>query len=305
VAERYAAEMGEWMAGNVECVWPVGAVLGEGPVWSAEDRTLWFVDIKGSRIHAYSEQGITRSFMTPEFAAFVFGTSTGDMICGLRSGLFRFFPAAGEFRPILTVDAEYPANRLNDGYVDASGRLWFGTMDDNQRQASGSLYRLSGTQLQRMDSDYVITNGPAMSPDGRTLYHVDTLQRLMYAFDVDGRGELSNKRVFITISESGVYPDGPVVDSQGNLWLALFGGWGVRCYAPGGQLLQTIALPVAQCTKVAFGGEDLRTLYITTASVGLDEAQRAEQPLAGGLFRTRVAVPGLAAHRFADTGYEK
>jgi D-xylonolactonase len=198
------------------------------------------------------------------------------------------------------VDAELPSNRLNDGHVDAAGRLWFGTMDDDQRQPSGSLYRLSGNHLQRMDSGYVITNGPAMSPDGRILYHVDTLQRLMYAFDVDASGELANKRVFLTITEPGVCPDGPVVDSQGNIWLALFGGWGVRCYSPDGQLLQTIALPVAQCTKVAFGGADLRTLYITTASVGLDDAQRAQQPLAGGLFRTRVAVPGLPAHRYAE-----
>ena len=291
------------MAEGVECVWPGGAILGEGPAWSAEDRTLWFVDIKGRRIHAFGEQGAIRSFETPELAAFVFGTTGRDMICGLKSGLFRFSPPSGRFEPIVAVDAGHPSNRLNDGYVDAAGRLWFGTMDDDELQASGSLYRLSGDQLQRMDSDYVITNGPAMSPDGRTLYHVDTLKRLMYAFDVDAAGALANKRVFITISEPGVYPDGPVVDSEGNIWLALFGGWGVRCYSPVGQLLHTIALPVAQCTKVAFGGADLRTLYITTASVGLDDAQRAQQPLAGGLFRTRVAVPGLAAHRFAEADH--
>jgi D-xylonolactonase len=288
------------MAEGVECVWPAGAILGEGPVWSAEDRTLWFVDIKGCRIHAFDEQGATRSFPTPEFAAFVFPSSGGGMICGLKSGLFHFLPSSGHFEPIVRVDAEHPSNRLNDGYVDAAGRLWFGTMDNDEGQASGSLYRLAGRQLRRMDSGYVITNGPAMSPDGRVLYHVDTLKRLMYAFDVDAGGELSNKRVFLTISEPGVYPDGPVVDSQGNIWLALFGGWGVRCYSPAGQLLRTIELPVAQCTKVAFGGADLRTLYITTASVGLDDVQRAQQPLAGGLFRTRVAVPGLDARRFAE-----
>jgi D-xylonolactonase len=272
-------------------------------MWSAEDRTLWFVDIKGSRIHAYGEQGATRSFTTPEFAAFVFQSTGGSMICGLKSGLFHFSPSSGRFEPLMAVDADHPSNRLNDGYVDARGRLWFGTMDNDERQTSGSLYRLSGKQLERMDSGYVITNGPAMSPDGRTLYHVDTLKRLMYAFDVDAAGEIANKRVFVTISEPGVYPDGPVVDSQGNIWLALFGGWGVRCYSPAGQLLQTIALPVAQCTKVAFGGVDLQTLYITTASVGLNDAQRAQQPLAGGLFRTRVAVPGLAAHRFVEADH--
>ena len=288
------------MNDGVECVWPVAAVLGEGPVWSAASRTLWFVDIKGSRIHAFDERnGATRSIATPEFAAFVFESAAGHMLCGLRSGLFRFTPAGQEFERLLRVDAEYPSNRLNDGYVDAAGRLWFGTMDNEHCAPTGSLYRFAGGQLRRMDANYVISNGPAMSPDGRTLYHVDTLHRRVYAFDVDAAGELSNRRAFITLDEPEVHPDGPAVDSRGNLWLALFGGWGVRCYSPDGALLCSISLPVAQCTKVAFAGPDLRTLYITTASVGLSGAQRAQQPLAGGLFRTRVEVPGLPAHRFA------
>lgn len=287
------------MSEAVECAWPVAAVLGEGPVWSAATQTLWFVDIKGSRIHAFREDGTTRSFATPEFAAFVFEADAGSMICGLRSGLFRFTPATATFERLLRVDAQHASNRLNDGFVDAAGRLWFGTMDNDEQGPHGSLYRWSAGQLRRMDEGYVITNGPAMSPDGRTLYHVDTLGRRVFAFDVDTAGELANKRLFITIEEPDVYPDGPVVDAAGNVWLSLFGGWGVRCYSPQGRLLHVLALPVAQCTKVAFGGADLCTLYITTASIGLTDEQRVRQPLAGGLFRTRVATPGLPAHRFA------
>jgi len=285
---------------EVECVWPVAALLGEGPMWSDVEGTLWFVDIKGCRIHAYDERtGSTSSFATPETAAFVFGDSRGGMVCGLRSGLYRFDPAAGSFALITKVDAQHPGNRLNDGYVDAQGRLWFGTMDDEARKPTGSLYRFAQGHLEQMDDGYVITNGPTISPDGRVLYHVDTLQQCMYAFDVDSEGALSGKRVFVRISEPDVYPDGPVVDTAGNIWLALFGGWGVRCYSPRGELLRTVDLPVAQCTKVAFGGPDLKTLYITTASVGLSEEQRRNQPLAGGLFRTRVDVAGLAANVFA------
>jgi sugar lactone lactonase YvrE len=283
---------------GVECAWPLAAVLGEGPVWSSTDRTLWFVDIKGSRIHAFGERGATRSFPTPEYAAFVFEATGGTMICGLRSGLFRFSPATGQFERLLRVDALLASNRLNDGYVDASGRLWFGTMDNDERAPTGSLYRFDGASLLRMDAGYVISNGPAMSPDGRTLYHVDTLGRRVFAFDVDAAGALANRRPFTTVEEPGVYPDGPAVDAAGNVWLAMFGGWGVRCYSPAGDLLHTLGLPVAQCTKVAFGGADLRTLYITTARVGLDEAQLARQPLAGALFRTRVPTPGLPACRF-------
>jgi len=130
------------------------------------------------------------------------------------------------------------------------------------------------------------------------LYHVDTQKQLVYAFDLDARGMLTNRRVLVRIEESGVFPDGPVVDANGNLWIAMFGGWGVRCYSPQGKMIDEIKLPVSNCTKVAFGGDDLRTMYITTAWVGLTEQQRKEQPLAGGLFKVRVEVSGLPQNKF-------
>jgi len=288
------------MSAEVECVWPVAAVLGEGPVWSAVDGRLWFVDIKGNRIHCYDETTRrTRSVETPEFAAFVFRDRRGGMLCGLRSGLYRFDPAGARFEPVVKVEADLPGNRLNDGCVDAEGRLWFGTMDNAHEQATGSLYRFAHGSLERMDPGYVITNGPALSPDGRVLYHVDTFNQRVHSFDVDPQGRLSGKRAFLALSEPDVYPDGPVVDSQGNVWIAMWGGWGVRCYSPRGELLRSIRLPVSQCTKAAFGGADMRTLYITSASIGLSDEQRAAQPLAGALFRVRVDVPGLPANEFA------
>lgn len=281
-----------------ECVWPAGAVLGEGPVWHAGRGELWFVDIKGRRIHCFGEDGTRRSFETPDMGAFIFPTTAGGFLCGLKTGLHAFDPESGRFTLLQAVDAEFPCNRLNDGCVDAAGRLWFGTMDNEERNASGSLYRYDGHTLERMDSGYVITNGPALSPDGRTLYHVDTFNQQVLAFDVDGSGAIGNRRLFVQIEDDGVYPDGPVVDAQGRIWLGLFGGWGAACYSPEGRLLHTVRLPVSRCTKVAFGGADSRTLYITTARVGLTEAELAQQPLAGGLFRVRVDVPGLPQHLF-------
>jgi xylono-1,5-lactonase len=288
------------MNAEVECAWPVGAVLGEGPMWSAADQCLWFVDIKGSRIHCFIERtGECRSYETPQFAAFLFHDRRGGMLCGLRSGLYRFDPASGRFEPIVEVTAGQPRNRLNDGYVDAAGRLWFGTMDNEHEQPTGALYCFSNNQLASVDAGYVITNGPAMSPDGRTLYHVDTFNQCVYAFDVDARGGLSGKRLFVRVTEPDVYPDGPAVDAAGNVWVAMWGGSAVRCYSSQGKLLQVIDLPVSQCTKVAFGGADLCTLYITSASIGLSDAERVRQPLAGALFRVRVDVPGLPANSFA------
>lgn len=286
--------------GQIECVWPLGAKLGEGPAWNAATGELWFVDIHAGRIHVlHAASGAQRTFTAPEFTAFIFPCASGGYLCGLRSGLFHFDPVSGEFERRQRVDAEHPGNRLNDGYVDATGRLWFGTMDDAAVEPTGSLYRYDGTRLERMDCGYVITNGPAMSPDGRVLYHVDTHGQRMFAFDVDAHGALSGKREFLAIDEPGVFPDGPVVDTAGNIWLSLYGGWGVRCYSPQGRLLRQLALPVARCTKVAFGGPALSTLYITTAAGGLSAEELARQPLAGGLFRAQVDVAGLRSHVFA------
>ncbi|HKU16180.1 MAG TPA: SMP-30/gluconolactonase/LRE family protein [Steroidobacteraceae bacterium] len=281
-----------------ECICPVGAQLGEGPVWLAEARTLWFVDIKGRRIHRCDERGgELRSWSTAEDVGFLAPAADGTFVCGLRSGLHRFDPRSDTFSLIARVDSDRPRNRLNDACVDAAGRLWFGTMDDDERRPSGALYRFDERGLQCCDEGYVITNGPAVSPDGRTLYHVDTLQRSIYAFDLARDGALSNRRVFARVGVEGAWPDGPSVDAAGCVWVGLFGGWGLQRYAPGGELLETVRLPVANCTKACFGGEDLRTLYVTTAWKGLSEQQRAQQPLAGGLFSMRVDTPGLPQHR--------
>jgi xylono-1,5-lactonase len=280
-----------------QCIWPVGAKLGEGPIWSAREQAVWFVDIKGRRIHRLQEgTGEQRSWDAPEDIGFIVPATRQRFICGLKSGLYQFDPGSGAFTLIARVDSDRPNNRLNDAYVDATGRLWFGTMDDGESRPTGALYRFDSQGLQRCDDGYVITNGPAVSPDGRTLYHVDTLKQLIYGFDLDDGGALSNRRVFVNIELPDAYPDGPAVDATGCLWVGLYGGWSVRRYSPTAKLPESIAMPVANCTKIAFGGEDLRTLYITTAWKGLSDGQRREQPLAGGLFRVRVPTPGLPQH---------
>jgi sugar lactone lactonase YvrE len=230
---------------------------------------------------------------------FIVPDDGGRWIAGLASGLHRFDPATGAFDLIAVVEDPALGNRLNDGFADATGRLWFGSMDDAEQAASGALYRFDARGLRRMDDGYCITNGPATSPDGRTLYHTDTLKKLIYAFDVSAAGELSNRRVFAAIEDGAGHPDGTAVDADGCVWIALFGGWGVRRYSPGGQLLETVALPVANVTKIAFGGDDLRTAYATTARKGLSAAELAAQPRAGDLFAFRVDTPGLPQHHVA------
>lgn len=275
-----------------ECVWNVGAELGEGPVWRAADRTVWFVDIKGRNIHCFDTiAGTGASWRAPDQPGFVAPTRDGRFVAGLKTGLHLFDPAGGSFEFIGAVEPDRPGNRLNDGFVDAQGRLWFGSMDDGETAQTGALYRWHERALTRHDDGICVTNGPCASPDGRTFYHTDTMNSLVYAFDVGDDGALSNKRLFATV-EPGA-PDGSTVDAEGCVWVALWGGWGVNRYAPSGERIAHISLPVSNVTKVAFGGDDLRTLYITSAWKGLPPDARARQPLAGGLFALRVETPGL------------
>lgn len=282
-----------------ECVLRADAELGEGPVWRADDDAVWFVDIKGKRIHRYEPvTGAAWSWAAPNQPGFIAPVAGGGWVAGLKTGLHRFDPRNG-FELMMTLEDPKLNNRLNDGFVDHKGRLWFGSMHDGETDLTGALYRLDGSGLKRMDTGYCITNGPAMSPDGKVLYHTDTLQKTLYAFDVAGNGELSNKRVFAKIEDGAGYPDGPAVDVEGCVWTGLFAGWGVRRYSPKGEVIGFVKLPCANVTKLAFGGDDLKTVYVTTAWKGLSAAEREAQPLAGGLFRFEVDVAGLPQHQMA------
>jgi sugar lactone lactonase YvrE len=274
------------------CVWPVEAVLGEGPVWW--DAALWFTDIKQNRVHRFDPAtGAGQSWDAPSPVGFLAPLENGHFLAGAKTGLYDFDPATGFFALLRTVEPDLPGNRLNDGAVDRQGRLWFGSMDDSEAAPTGRLYCLDRGRLTVRDSGYVITNGPAFSPDGSTLYHTDTLKKVIYAFDMAADATLAGRRIFVTIEEGAGFPDGPTVDAEGCLWTGLFGGFGVRRYSPKGELLAHVPFPVANVTKIAFGGAELRTAYATTARKGLDAAALAGQPLAGGLFTFQSDVPGL------------
>ena len=279
-----------------DCIWPLAAKLGEGALWC--DGAFWFTDIKLKKIHHLDPaSGARQSWDAPGQIGFIAPLATGGFIAGLQGSLQHFDPATGAFAPIIAVEADRPGNRLNDGAVDAAGRLWFGSMEDAEENATGVLYCFEKGRLRAADTGYLVTNGPTFSPDGRTLYHTDTLRKEIYAFDCAADGSLSNKRLFVRIEDGAGYPDGPVMDAEGYLWTGLFGGWEVRRYSPAAKLVQSIRFPVSCITKIAFRGPDLTDVYATTAWKALDEAGRAKEPLAGGVFHFRSAVPGLPANR--------
>jgi xylono-1,5-lactonase len=212
----------------------------------------------------------------------------------VRGGLFRFDPAVQLFTRIVAVEPDLPGNRLNDATTDADGGVWFGSMDDHEQQSTGRIYRYANGQVSDSGlAPVCITNGPALSPDGQTLYHTDTLGLCIMASALGPDHVPRNTRIFARIEDGAGYPDGPVVDSEGCVWTGLFAGWALRRYNPAGELLTTVRLPVANITKLAFGGADLKTAYVTTARKGLSAAELSSQPDAGNLFSFRVDVAGL------------
>jgi len=282
------------MNGEAELIWDAQAELGEGPAWDPSRACLWFVDIKGRKLHRYDPADAGKqSWDTPDQTGFALPADDGSLICGVRGGLHRFNPESGAFDLVERVEADRPQNRLNDGFVAPDGTLWFGSMDDSEETISGALYRWRGGELTRHDDGYRVTNGPALSPNGRIMYHNDTTERRVYAFD-HADGVLTNKRLFAT-TEDG-FADGPSVDAEGVLHVGLFNGWGVARFSPAGERIGTIRLPVQTVTKAAFGGTDLRDLYCTTAWLG-NADKRPEQPTLGGLYRVRVETPGLPQAR--------
>ena len=275
----------------MECIWPLAATLGEGPLWDATAQALWFVDIKQGRIHRCdADGGDRRTFAVGGMPGFILPRAGGGFVIGNGSTLHHFDGEriVGE---IARVEARAD-NRFNDATTDTRGRLWFGSMDNLEVDRTGLVHVHAEGEIHVAGGDAVITNGPAVSGDARWLYHVDTLERVIWRFDVSETNVLRDGEVFVRIEESAGTPDGVTIDAEDHVWVGLWGGWAARRYAPDGTLVQEVRFPVANITKLAFGGPDLKTAFATTARAGLDEAALAEQPLAGGVFSFAVDVPG-------------
>jgi D-xylonolactonase len=285
---------------QVTCVADVRAILGEGPVWVEREAALYWVDVKGRKIFRRDGAGDLASWDTPMRVGSLAPRVGGGFIAGTGQGFALVDLDAGRFDLLGNPDADRPANRFNDGKVDRQGRFWAGTMDDHEREASGTLYRLDANlDWTAVDGGYRVTNGPAFSPDGRIMYHNDSALQVTYAFDVDEAGNAVDRREFVRAAPGEGYPDGMTVDAERCLWVAFWDGWCVRRYSPAGALLQTVEVPVQRPTSCAFGGAGLATLFVTSARIGIEGTDLDKQPLAGGLFAVDLGVQGLAELPFA------
>ena len=277
------------------CVADVGAVLGEGPVWDPRDQALYWVDIKGYKIFRLDAAGQVREWETPFRIASLAPRAAGGFIAGTDRGFALVDLDAARFEPFAHPEPDRTTNRFNDGKLDREGRFWAGTMDDSEQTASGALYRLDADRSwHRADDHYRVTNGPAFSRSGRLIYHNDSARQVTFVFDLDASGMPSNRREFARYGDDDGYPDGMTVDAEDCLWIAFWDGWCVRRFSPAGECIAKLDVPVQKPTSVAFGGAALDRLYVTSASIGLSEAERDRQACAGGLFMLDTGCVGLA-----------
>ena len=278
----------------------IRALLGEGPAWDARSGRVLSVDIEGRRLHRTDpESGATQSLEVAEAIGVCLPRGSGGYVAALETG-FHAISDDGKVEELVRVDTRAEGLRFNDGACDPQGRLWAGTMAWDARPGAGALYRLDpDLRLERVLDGVTISNGLGWSPDGGTLYYVDTPTMRVDAFDYDPpTGNVSRRRTFVELPGPG-RPDGLCVDAEGAVWVALWGGWSVERYLIDGRLDAVIPLPVAQVSSCAFGGPELDQLFITSAWVGLSDEDRDAQPLAGSLFRARPGVQGLAQASFA------
>jgi sugar lactone lactonase YvrE len=287
---------------DVELALDARADLGEAPAWDADAHRLIWVDITAGVVHRFDHTtGQDEAIGVGQPVGAAAPTTSGGLIIAARDGFSLLDPSTGRLEMLAEVEPTVPATLMNDGKCDASGRFWAGTKDVEGRQPLGSLFRLDADlSLTRVLTGITISNGLAWSPDQRTIYYIDSATYGVDAFDVEPQtGALSHRRRLVELQTEWGLPDGMTVDEDGCLWVAFWTGSAVRRFTPEGRVTSVTELPVSQVTSCAFGGDDLSDLYVTSARVGLSDAQLKEQRHAGGLFRLSPGVRGLAAHPFA------
>jgi len=291
---------------RVEHVGSHTALLGESAIWDRRDGALLWVDIVGRRVlRTKLESGQTEAWAFPEMTGFVQPASDGTWLVGQHDHILKFDPASGERRLFAQLEPAVTGNRTNDAACDPQGRLWLGTMPLPETGISpvGKLYRIEGDgSVAVIERGLTIPNGIAFSPDGLTIYWADTrvtphqVWKARYDPETGTPGE---KEIFVHLPEGGGRPDGATVDAAGCYWVAAVRGSQLLRYAPDGRLDLKVKVPVSRPSKIAFGGPDLKTIFVTSISDGLAPEERAREPLTGALLALEIGIQGLPAVEFA------
>lgn len=292
------------MTYKAELLLDIKASLGEGPVWDWKKQLLFWVDIEGCKLHSYNpSNGENQHWPFDEMIGAAVPTTSGNMLLAVESGLASFDLEQEKLTWHYVLENNDSSIRYNDGKVDPNGNFWIGSMHKNFYPKTGTLYQVTPDfQTSIQIPKTTISNGMAWTSDRKKFYFIDSPTHQICSFDFDiTTGQISNKKVAFKIPEGFGSPDGMCIDAEDMLWIANWGGGCVRRWNPHtGQVLEEINVPAPHATSCCFGGEDLKTLYITTARSGLDDVQLEKFPLSGGLFKCNPGVSGKQITYFKD-----
>ncbi len=284
----------------VTAVLAADSLLGEGVLWDDRRAVVWFVDIKRRRLwHFDPADGSSGFAEAPEQIGWAIPTQEGPLLCGLRDGLYTFVPESGTFARLCSIPGEPAGNRLNDACTDPWGRVWFGSMDDGESAATGRFYVFDRGEVRPAGpAGIAITNGPAVSASGDRIYFTDTRAKKTYVADLSENG-VGEARLFVDTGAvlRHAFPDGPVVDAEDHVWMGMYLGSCVARFSPDGTLVAAVPIPARDITKMAFGGADLKTAYVTSATKNMSPEDMTAMPLAGSLFAFPAPVRGVAQTR--------
>lgn len=282
--------------------WPGRAALGEGPLWDPRIGTLYWVDIVAGSVFAHpgGSHPPTRIGLGAQVGCLGLTDDPGVLVAGLRTGWHLLDTRTGALTFLADPEADRPACRFNDGAVDPAGRFWTGSLEDGEALALGRLYRLDGEgACVTVDEGFYCSNGMDWSPDGRWMYFVDSRADVIYRYAFDAAsGSAADRRVFADTSSLAGIPDGLRVDAAGDVWCAFWDGAQLVRFTPDGAVAQKVPVPVPRPTSLAFGGPELRTMYVTSASIGLSEDRLAAWPLSGSVLCLAADAPGRPPNHF-------
>ncbi|MBL8582354.1 MAG: SMP-30/gluconolactonase/LRE family protein [Rhizobiaceae bacterium] len=296
------------MKASVETVVPCDDIAGETPLWSVEEKAIYWIDVVRPRIHRFEPAtGKMETMDLNETIGSIGLRGPRKLVAAMRTGFYLVDFDSRALEHLFDPEPGLPDNTLNDGRVDRRGRFWSGSgwygTDDVESESTrlpteptAALYRLGADrQVHRMLDGLSETNTLAWSPDNKTMYVGDSGPGVIYAFDYDiDNGAISNRREFARTKQGDMFHDGSAIDSEGYLWSAIWNGWRIRRYAPDGSIDREIELPVQRPTACCFGGPDLSTLFVTTATWTLSDEAIGAQPLAGSLLCFETGIRGMS-----------
>ena len=283
-----------------ECIWQTKAFLGEGALWVKSLNSIYFTDIKRKKIFTFNTKTKRKKIIKiNKEIGFLSHIKKNIFILGLKGELRIVDLKNNKKIKSIFIEIDKPLNRLNDGKTDPSGRLWFGSMDNLERNIqNGSLYCLNkNLKLKMVDNKYMITNGPAFINE-KNFYHTDTKKRIIYKIKIDKNLNILEKKIFKKFLSVEGFPDGMTTDRFKNLWVCHFGGSSISVFNQKGKKIYKIKLPAKNVTNCAFGGANNNDLYITTALKGLKEIDKKKYNLSGSLFKVRTNSKGMTSKSF-------